>query len=113
MSQPNASTHTTAPVHCSHMAEVRAHIDALDAQIVPLLALRCGYVAQAGRIKQDPNLIYDQERIDAILERVQAQASALGAPAQVLEAAYRALIAASIEFERAEFARLRAQPAQP
>jgi len=44
---------------------------------------------------------------------VQAQASALGAPAQVLEAAYRALIAASIEFERTEFARLRAQPAQP
>ena len=48
MSQPDASTHTTAPVYCSHMAEVRAHIDALDAQIVPLLALRCGYVAQAG-----------------------------------------------------------------
>ncbi|MEW5885267.1 MAG: chorismate mutase [Pseudomonadota bacterium] len=109
MSQTNAST----PVHCSHMAEVRAHIDALDAQIVPLLALRCGYVAQAARIKQDPNLIHDQERIDAILDRVQAQAHTLGAPAQVLEAAYRALIAASIEFERAEFARLRAQPAPP
>ena len=33
MSQPDASTHTTAPVYCSHMAEVRSHIDALDAQI--------------------------------------------------------------------------------
>ena len=43
-----SQTHASAPVYCSHMAEVRAHIDALDAQIVPLLALRCGYVAQAG-----------------------------------------------------------------
>jgi len=63
-----SQTHTSAPVYCANMAEVRAHIDALDAQIVPLLALRCGYVAQAGRIKQDPGLIYDQERIDAILD---------------------------------------------
>jgi isochorismate pyruvate lyase len=90
------------------MAEVRREIDALDARIVPLLAQRCGYVAQAARIKQDASQIVDVERIEAIVARVRAQGGDLGAPPEVLEAAYRALIAASIEFERAEFARLRA-----
>lgn len=93
---------------CHTMTEVRREIDALDARIVALLAQRCGYVAQAARIKQDPSQIVDVERIEAIVARVRQQASALGAPPAVLETAYRALIKASIEFERAEFARLRA-----
>lgn len=102
-------THTPTPVvHCTTMTEVRAHIDALDAQIVPLLAQRCGYVAQAARIKESVTKIVDTDRIEAIIRRVRAQAQALGAPPDVLDAAYRALIAASIEFEHGEFARLRA-----
>jgi len=94
--------------HCQTMADVRAHIDALDAQIVPLIAQRSGYVAQAARIKGAPSQIVDQARIEAIVSRVAAQAEALGAPPQVLAATYRAMIAAFIEFERSEFARLRA-----
>ena len=53
-------------VHCSVMDEVRAQIDALDRRIVPLIAERSFYVAQAGRIKADPALIVDRERIEAI-----------------------------------------------
>jgi isochorismate pyruvate lyase len=94
--------------HCQTMADVRAHIDALDAQIVPLLAQRSGYVAQAARIKQSTDQIVDEARIDFIINRVSAQAEALGAPPQVLAATYRAMIAAFIDFERGEFARLRA-----
>jgi isochorismate pyruvate lyase len=94
--------------HCTTMAEVRAHIDALDALIVPLVAQRSGYVAQAARIKQAPTQIVDQARIEAIVNKVSAQAEALGAPAAVLAATYRAMIAAFIEFERGEFTRLHA-----
>jgi isochorismate pyruvate lyase len=94
--------------HCASMEDVRRHIDALDAQIVSLLAERSGYVAQAARIKQDAAHVYDQARIDFIVERVKAMAAEQGAPQAVAEATYRAMIDAFIAFERQEFARLRA-----
>lgn len=93
--------------HCDTMADVRRHIDALDDRIVALLAERGGYVAQAARIKQRADQVHDQARIDFIVERVKALARAQGAPEAVLEATYRAMIDAFIEFERGEFARLR------
>lgn len=109
--------HLPSPIeHCTTMTEVRAHIDALDDRIVALVSERCGYVAQAGRIKQQASQIVDEARIEAIVHRMRAQAQALGAPPDVLEAAYRALIQASIEFESGEFARLHPDPqtgAQP
>ena len=93
--------------HCETMADVRREIDALDDAIVALIAERSAYVAQAARIKQDAGQIVDEERIEFIVARVRARAERLGAPPDVLEAAYRAMIGASIEFERTEFARLR------
>jgi len=93
--------------HCDTMAEVRRHIDALDDRIVALLAERSGYVAQAARIKQRADQVYDQARIDFIVDRVKAMARARGAPEAVMEATYRAMIAAFIEFERGEFTRLK------
>ena len=93
--------------HCCSMADVRRNIDALDARIDALMAERSGYMTQAARIKHDPAQIHDQARIDFIVQRVKAMATAQGAPAVVIEAAYRAMIDASIEFERGEFQRLR------
>ena len=93
--------------HCDTMLDVRRHIDTLDNRIVALLAERSGYVAQAARIKQTSDQIFDGPRIEFIVERVRAQARAAGAPEAVMEATYRAMIAAFIEFERGEFSRLR------
>ena len=89
--------------HCETMLDVRLHIDRLDQRIVALLAERSGYVAQAGRIKQNANQIFDGPRIEFIIDRVRAQAAAAGAPEAVIEATYRAMIAAFIEFEHGEF----------
>ena len=93
--------------HYHTMADVRRNIDALDDRIVALVAERSAYVAQAARIKQSAGEIVDNARIEFIVDRVRAQARAAGAPEAVLEAAYRAMIAASIDFERGEFQRLR------
>jgi isochorismate pyruvate lyase len=93
--------------HCDTMADVRRHIDALDDRIAPLVAERSAYVAQAARIKQSASQIVDNARIEFIVERVRAQARAAGAPEAIMEATYRAMIAASIDFERGEFTRLR------
>nr|WP_237219207.1 chorismate mutase [Rhodoferax aquaticus] len=89
------------------MADVRQHIDALDDRIVALMAERSGYVAQAARIKATPDLIVDVPRIERIVERVREMSRDLGAPEAVAEATYRAMIAASIDFETGEFARLK------
>ncbi len=95
--------------NCESMADVRRHIDALDTRIVALMAERSGYMTQAARIKQNADQVHDQARIDFIVERVTAMAQAQGAPEAVIEAAYRAMIDASIEFEHGEFKRLRQQ----
>ncbi|WP_431094458.1 chorismate mutase [Polaromonas aquatica] len=100
------STHPETE-HCHSMADVRRNIDALDERIVPLIAERSAYVAQAARIKQNADQIVDHARIDFIIERVCAQARKAGAPEAIVEAAYRSMIAASIDFERGEFTRLR------
>ena len=99
--------------HCDTMLDVRRNIDALEQRIVALMAERSGYVAQAARIKQDANLVHDQARIDFIVARVSAMAAEQGAPAVVIEAAFRAMIDAFIEFERGEFQRLRQEGSQP
>ena len=99
--------------NCESMADVRRHIDALDTRIVALMAERSGYMTQAARIKQNADQVHDQARIDFIVERVTAMAQAQGAPEAVIEAAYRAMIDASIEFEHGEFKRLRQEGSQP
>lgn len=104
----------TIPVdHCETMDDVRRHIDALDDRIVALIAERSGYVAQAARIKQSADQVYDGPRIEYIVDRVRAHARTLGAPDSVLEATYRAMIDAFIAYEGGEFARLRAPGGTP
>ena len=98
--------------HCRTMDDVRRHIDALDERITALMAERTGYMTEAARIKQDAAQVHDQARIDFIVERVKALAREQGAPEAVIEAAYRAMIDASIEFEHGEFRRLRTSPTQ-
>ncbi|WP_372658046.1 chorismate mutase [Hydrogenophaga sp.] len=93
--------------HCDTMDDVRRHIDALDARIVPLLVERGGYVAQAARIKPHQDQVYDQPRIDFIVERVKSLARDLQGSEAVVEATYRAMIDAFIAYEHGEFARLR------
>jgi isochorismate pyruvate lyase len=105
---PQAHGGLRIPVtYCHTMAEVRQHIDALDDRIVALMAERSGYVAQAARIKATPDLIVDVPRIERIVQRVRHMSREFGAPEAVAEATYRAMIAASIEFETGEFARLK------
>jgi isochorismate pyruvate lyase len=92
--------------HCDSMTDVRAQIDRIDALIAPLLVERTGYMTQAARIKQHAHQVRDQARIDFIVARMRQMALDMGGQPEVLEAAYRALIEASIAFEHREFARL-------
>ena len=93
--------------HCSNMAEVRAEIDALDRAIVALLADRLHYIDEAARIKQSRDQVRDEARIADVLNKVEAEARRLRIDGDVVAAAYRTLIEASIRRELSEFDRLR------
>jgi isochorismate pyruvate lyase len=81
------------------MGEVRIEIDALDREIVALLADRLHYIDEAARLKQRRDQVRDEARIADVLMKVQAEASRLGADPKVIAAAYRALVEASIAHE--------------
>jgi isochorismate pyruvate lyase len=85
------------------MAEVRAEIDALDREIVALLADRLHYIDEAARLKQSRDQVRDEVRIEDVLAKVEAEAFRLSADATVVAAAYRALVEASIAHEFRQF----------
>jgi isochorismate pyruvate lyase len=85
------------------MAEVRAEIDALDREIVALLADRLHYIDEAARLKQSRDQVRDETRVEDVLAKVEAEAMRLDVDATVVAAAYRALVEASIAHEFRQF----------
>jgi isochorismate pyruvate lyase len=91
------------PEQCKSMTDVRAAIDALDHEIVQLLAKRLRYVDAAARIKQRRDQVRDDERVEAVIDRVHLSASAAGAPAALIARVYRNLIEECIAHELQKF----------
>lgn len=91
---------------CNSLEEVRAEIDRVDRQIVCLLAERGAYVKQAAHFKKTTAEVPAPARVEQVIARVRALAGELGASPTVTEQVYRAMIAAFIETERLEHARL-------
>ena len=92
---------------CADMAEVRAGIDAIDKRLVALIAERLHYIDEAARIKQQRHLVRDDARIADVLEKTRAEAERLGCDPDVVVAAYKALVEASIAHEMIAFERKR------
>lgn len=90
------------------MQDVRAGIDALDRELVALLARRQRYIEAAARIKQSRAAVRDEPRIADVIAKVTAAAAAGGLRPAIAEAVWRALVEASIAYEHEEFDRLRA-----
>jgi isochorismate pyruvate lyase len=87
------------------MTEVRAAIDAIDKRLVALIAERLHYIDEAARIKPERAQVRDEARIADVLAKTRREALRLGCDPAVIEAAYRALIEASIAHEFAMFDR--------
>ncbi|OAK58847.1 chorismate mutase [Variovorax paradoxus] len=85
---------------CADLAEVRENIDRLDRQIVALLAERGRYVKDAARFKRDAFQVSAPQRQQEVIDKVKALAEEKGAYPEVVEAAYRALIAGFIAREQ-------------
>jgi isochorismate pyruvate lyase len=81
------------------LAEVRAGIDALDREIVALIARREQLVRRAGTLKADTAAVRAPARVEQVVERVRGVAQEQGASPDVVERTYRAMIAAFVDLE--------------
>ncbi len=65
-----------APQECQSMQELRVEIDALDTELVTLLARRAGYIDRAITLKQRENLpARTKDRVAEVLDNVRALAA--------------------------------------
>jgi isochorismate pyruvate lyase len=85
---------------CDSLAQVRERIDALDREIVALLAERGRYVKDAARFKRDSFQVSAPHRQQEVIDKVVRTANELGAYPEVVEACYRSLIAGFIAREQ-------------
>ena len=96
------------PEDCETMPEVRAGVDALDRELVALLAKRFGYMRAAARIKPGRDAVRDEARKASVIAAAVAEAEGLGIPADVIGDIWERLVEGSIAYEFAEWDRIRA-----
>lgn len=95
------------PEACTSMSEVRAGVDALDRELVALLARRFGYMRAAARIKQSRDAVRDEERKARVIAAAVRDAEAQGIPGDVVADLWERLVEGSIAYEFAEWDRIR------
>jgi isochorismate pyruvate lyase len=89
----------TAVTQSASLAEVRQNIDSLDYQLVALIAKRGAYVRQAAAFKKTAEEVPAPARVAQVLAKVNTLAIDLGADPAVVDATWRAMIAAFIDAE--------------
>jgi isochorismate pyruvate lyase len=105
---PDSSSATPiAPEDCRTMPEVRAAIDALDAELVALLARRFAYMRAAARIKPNRGAVRDEARKAEVIANAAALAKAQGIPAELIASLWEQLVEGCIAYELGEWDRTR------
>jgi isochorismate pyruvate lyase len=99
------SSHYLAPDECQTMAQVRAGVDAVDAQIVALLGARFAYMRAAARIKTDRAAVRDEDRKASVIAAAKDAAREAGVPEPLVAAMWEMLVESSIAYEMAIFDR--------
>ena len=84
---------------CQTMLEVRAGVDALDAQLVTLIAKRQTYMQAAARIKANRSAVYDAGRVEDIIIKVLERSKVAGLSARIAEPVWREMMAQCIAYE--------------
>lgn len=96
-----------SPDACETMADVRTGVDAVDRELVALLARRFGYMRAAARIKPDRAQVRDEGRKQAVIAAARAEAAAHWLPAEEIARIWDCLVEVSIAYEAQEWDRLR------
>jgi isochorismate pyruvate lyase len=92
-----------APEDCQTMLDVRAGVDALDAELITLLARRFGYMRAAARIKPNRDAVRDEPRKAEVIANAVALAQAEGLPAELIGRLWEQLVEGCIAYELGEW----------
>ena len=87
------------PDDCTSLDEIRAGMDAVDREIVALIARRVNYVRSAAKFKTSSANVAAPERVAAVLKTRREWAEAVGLSGDVIEGLYRELVAYSVSEE--------------
>lgn len=93
----------SAPETCQSMAELRVQIDAIDVELITLLATRSTYIDRAVDLKKIEGLpARTKDRVVEVLDKVSATASKNGLDPNLARKLWTELIEWSIERESKE-----------
>lgn len=88
-----------SPEDCISMTDVRAGVDALDRELIALLATRFGYMRAAARIKPERAMVRDEARKAQVIAQAKAAAFDAGVPVGLVADFWERLVEASIAYE--------------
>lgn len=86
----------------TNLTDVRQKIDAIDKQMIGLMARRGEYVKMAAKFKTTEAEVAAPDRVAIVIEKVKKIATESGADVVVVEQVYRKMIAEFIALERRE-----------
>jgi isochorismate pyruvate lyase len=95
-----------APESCQSMHQVRAAIDALDAETIDLLARRFAYMRAAARIKPKRDTVRDEARKAEVIANAAALAEAHELPPALIARLWEQLVEGCIAYEFGEWDRM-------
>ncbi|WP_271077936.1 chorismate mutase [Aurantiacibacter sp. MUD61] len=89
------------------MKDVREGVDAIDRELVALLATRFGYMRAAARIKPSRDTVRDEDRKASVIAAAVEEARMAGIPEWVIADIWETLVEGSIAYEFDEWDRVR------
>lgn len=95
----SVTTAPTPPEDCTTMTQVREGVDALDRELVSLIATRARYMEAAARIKPSRDVVRDEWRIEDVVSKVKTEAARVGLSLDIAEPVWRELVERSIAYE--------------
>jgi isochorismate pyruvate lyase len=99
MNDTTVALAVTEPDACQAMAEVRAGVDAVDADILALLARRFAYMDAAARIKEERDSVRDDARKAQVIANARKAALEHRLPQELVAEMWEALVEGSIAYE--------------
>jgi isochorismate pyruvate lyase len=88
---------------CNTLGEARIEIDAVDSEIVALIAKRNEYIKQIAHFKTSVEEVKAEDRISAVISNVRAQAISLDLSPNLINDLYVRMIDEMVESEISEF----------
>jgi isochorismate pyruvate lyase len=89
------------------MTDVRTGVDALDAELIALLARRFAFMRAAARIKPSRGAVRDEGRKAQVIANAAALARAHEIPAELIAEVWERLVEGCIAYELGEWDRTR------